>query len=61
MQAEDTVSERLRRWTRILLGSARRGSLSFLSHWTFWAWLYLLQGIHAVGGTERVGAGERLQ
>ena len=27
----------------------------------FWAWLYLLQGIHAVGGTERVGAGERLQ
>ena len=35
--------------------------LSFLSHWTFWAWLYLLQGIHAVGGTERVRAGERLQ
>ena len=23
---KDTVSERLRRWTRILLGSARRGS-----------------------------------
>ena len=34
---------------------------SFRSHWTFWAWLYVLQGIHAVGGTERVRAGERLQ
>ena len=26
VQAEDTVSERLRRWTRNPLGSARRGS-----------------------------------
>lgn len=26
MEAEDTVSERLRRWTRNPLGSARRGS-----------------------------------